>query len=436
MLPFHFIRGQSHLFLNFYSFIPLGIALALWVGRDELFLKKNSRDKLRPTKVGLVAILFCFLIASAGTYYTFFSCFAVFIAALYAFFKNRNRSHLYKAGFTVLLLVGFALINLIPVLQYWQREGKNPTVATRPVFEAELYSLKLVGLLLPANGHRVAQLNKMMRQYPSSLIKENYAAYLGLVGVAGFLILLKWLFFAPASPGINELQERLAVLNGSFVLLGLSGGIGPLFAFVFFSQIRAYTRVSIFIGFIALFAVGIVLDQLRTHFSKSKRSSLIAAFGLFAILAIGLWDQTIPAYAVKKPKQIDDFKSDASFVKQIESMLPHGESIFQLPYHSFPEAAGKHRMKDYDHFRGYLHSSELRWSYGAIRGRKWDTWQHQIEMLPMPEFLQSLRAAGFRGLYFDRFGYQRRSNKENELKLQLGEPVLESKDRRLIFFLL
>ena len=119
-----------------------------------------------------------------------------------------------------------------------------------------------------------------------------------------------------------------------------------------------------------------------------------------AVLVFGLWDQTIPAYAVKKPKQIADFRSDSKFVKQIESIMPEGSMIFQLPYHPFPESEGQNHMKDYDHFRGYLHSSKIHWSYGAIKGRQWDQWQAQIVQLPLPEFLNALREAGFKGFLY------------------------------------
>jgi phosphoglycerol transferase len=435
MLPYHFGRGQVHFFLNFYSFVPLGVAMALWIARSDPFVTKNAKGKLRPTKIAIAATLFSLLIASAGTYYTFFSCFAVLVAGLYAFFRSKNYSQLITAALIVLLMICFALLNLVPILRYWQREGKNPVVSTRLVVEAETHGLNLTGLLLPGTGHRFQPLNRMMRKYPQALMGENRMAYLGIVGVAGFVMLLKWLFF-PTFTNKDELKQGLSILNGAFLLLGLSGGIGLLFAFVVFSQFRAYNRVSIFLGFISLFAVALILDQLRARLSRSSNVNIITITLALAILAFGLWDQTIPAYAVLKPKQIADFRSDAAFVKQIESILPAGSTIFQLPYHPFPESEAQHRMKDYDHFRGYLHSSRLRWSYGTIKGRKWDIWQRHIQKLALPEFLKTLRQAGFRGLYFDRYGYSRKSNDEQNLKTQLGEPILESEDERLIFFLL
>ena len=43
--------------------------------------------------------------------------------------------------------------------------------------------------------------------------------------------------------------------------------------------------------------------------------------------------------------------------------------IFQMPYRPFPEAPALGAIADYDLFRGYLHSDDLRWSYGIVKGR-------------------------------------------------------------------
>ncbi len=63
-------------------------------------------------------------------------------------------------------------------------------------------------------------------------------------------------------------------------------------------------------------------------------------------------------------------------------------------------------MHDYDHFRGYLHSKNLRWSYGTIKNRDGDRAQAVVAALPTEQFVQALAFAGFSGIYFDRDGYE------------------------------
>jgi len=435
-VPYHFVRGETHFFLSCYFLIPVSVAICLWICRNESFMTRNAKRQLRPTLKGIAATLFCILIASSGTYYTFFTCFLILISAIYAFTQTKRWSFLAPTVFFLIILIGVSIINVVPAIRYTLREGKNPKVARRSFMEAEIYGLKMTGLLLPAAGHRFPPLNRMLRRYPAASMNENYSAYLGIVGVAGFLILLAWLFFPKTRIQGQELCENLSVLNGSLVLLGLSGSLGPLFAFLIFSEFRGYNRVSIFLAFFVLFALALVLDTLKKKYSDAPLKRMVFMIVSFGILIFGLWEQTLPAYVATKPKQVADFRSDAAFVKEIESKLPSGSMIFQLPYHSFPEAAPEHRMNDYDHFRGYLHSTALRWSYGAMKGRKWDKWQHEISSLPIPEFIQALRSTGFRGLYFDRFGYARQDQTEKEIQEILGEPAAVSEDKRLSFYLI
>ena len=70
------------------------------------------------------------------------------------------------------MLIGaiFALtvFNLAPSIVYPLQHGKNAYVAQRKPFETELYSLKLMDLVLPVNGHRIEFLNQFQRRYHHS----------------------------------------------------------------------------------------------------------------------------------------------------------------------------------------------------------------------------------------------------------------------------
>ena len=58
--------------------------------------------------------------------------------------------------------------------------------------------------------------------------------------------------------------------------------------------------------------------------------------------------------------------------------------MFQLPYLYFPEAPSTAHLGPYDLVRGYLHSDDLAWSWGAVRGRGAD-WQLRTLDKPMPD---------------------------------------------------
>jgi phosphoglycerol transferase len=153
------------------------------------------------------------------------------------------------------------------------------------------------------------------------------------------------------------------------------------------------------------------------------------------VLAGALWEETssffVPSYAALRK----EYAQDACFVRAIEASLSPGAAIFQLPYVPFPENGFLHRMGDYEHFRAYLRSRTLRWSYGAIKGRAGDAWQKRTANLPAEQMASQLLAAGFEAIYVDRHGFDDNGVRlEQELTQSVGRPVLVSPDARFVLF--
>ena len=78
--------------------------------------------------------------------------------------------------------------------------------------------------------------------------------------------------------------------------------------------------------------------------------------------------------------------------------------IFQMPYVPFPESPPVNKMVDYEHFKAYLHSKPLRWSYGAIEEGENDLWQRAVTAKPAEEFVGEISRAGFTGIHTNRDG--------------------------------
>ena len=92
-------------------------------------------------------------------------------------------------------------------------------------------------------------------------------------------------------------------------------------------------------------------------------------------------------------------------------------------------------MVDYSHFRGYLHSKTLRWSYGTMKGREGDSWQRRVAAKPLSELVDALALAGFSGIYVDRYGYSDQGEKlEAALQDLLATKPIVSANKRLSFF--
>jgi len=444
-LPYHFLRGISHLFLAAYYIVPLVIMVIIWIyeGRPLLFSQnqgKISLDVINPRS--LASIFICILVSLVFFYYAFFSCFLLLVSGISLYLAKRNKLSLLISGCLIAIIVLGAFFNAAPTLLYQQEQGKNPTAAMRSPAEAEVYGLKITQLLLPVQGHRIPLFAKIRQIYASTTpLPAEGCNPLGIIGSIGFLILILWSLLRIASelgPRVSFREKELnclSILNLSAVLLSTMGGFGSIIAYSLWPQIRCYNRISIFIGFFCIFAVLILLEYFRKVYVHGKYSRLMYLGLLGIFLVVGVLDQTTPSFIPPYDYIKGEFLNDAEFVNIIEKEMPEGSMIFQLPHVPFPENPPVNKMLDYSHLKGYLHSKNLRWSYGVMKGREGDIWQESVAAQPVKEMVGDLFANGFRGIYVDTYGYedsgaQILQNLSGILKI---EPLV-SPNGRLYFF--
>jgi phosphoglycerol transferase len=437
-MPYHFFRGESHLFIATYYMVPLAAMVALWISSAELLKAGSTTRKFNfLSRKFAVAVVVCLLTSSVGLgYYAFFSCFFILVGAGIASISLRSFKPLLPGLILVALIFVGLLVNLTPSLWYQHKHGKVNVIQRAPE-ESELYGLKIAPMLLPVRNHRIPAFAALTERYRvATFSNESGSATLGLIGSAGFLFLFSWLFFRRSDAALPNrplgLLHRLSIMAAAAVLLGTVGGFSALFAFIISPQIRTYNRISIFIAFFSLLAVALVLDELLRRKDRWPRALRYGLLGL--ILVVGILDQTnkyfVPAYAQNKA----EFENDQRFVDAIEQRLPAAAMLFQLPYVQFPENPQVKRMGDYELFKGYLHSKRLRWSYGAMKSREGDIWLRDTSEKPLPEMLENVAIVGFKGIYLDRFGYSESNSIENRLRELLSEAPLVSSDQRLVFF--
>lgn len=442
-LPYHFWRGESHLFIATYYPVPLLATVALWLSSGELSFTRSAGQRwsfihsFRSRKF-VFAILACLLVSSVGLgYYAFFSCFFLLVGAGIAAVSRRTLRPFVPALILIAIICAGLLANLAPSLVYLRRHGDVKVIQRAPE-ESEVYGLKIAPMLLPVRNHRIPKLAAVTERYRvATSSNESGSATLGIFGGAGFLLLLFWLVFqwsgskAMGTDSLRAPLHRLSILNIAAVLLGTVGGFSALFAFIISPQIRTYNRISVFIAFFSLLAVALVLEE---FFLRRSQWPVAVRYVVFAlILLVALLDQTnkyfVPVYAENEA----EFTNDQQFVSAIEQRMPPGAMIFQLPHVGFPESPAVNRMGDYELFKGYLHSQKLRWSYGAMKRRDTDLWLQQISAKRVPEMLEALAVAGFKGIYIDRFGFQD-TGVETQIRDTLQSAPLVSANQRLVFF--
>ncbi|MGH9847468.1 MAG: hypothetical protein ACREEM_52915, partial [Blastocatellia bacterium] len=138
-LPYHFTRGQHHLFLSAYYFVPLVVMVALWICRDELSWRGRKL---------ILSLLTCLLVGSTGYYYAFFACFFLLVAGLVAAMRLKSfRAMLLPVGLVTLIFACVA-INFGPSITRFSDQGGVHFVR-RLSGEADVYGLRMPNCCCP-----------------------------------------------------------------------------------------------------------------------------------------------------------------------------------------------------------------------------------------------------------------------------------------------
>jgi phosphoglycerol transferase len=421
---FHFGR-LGHLFFTWYFVAPLFFYVGFRIFSKQLIFTNSSRRWT--TK--LANILALVALASFGIYYALFGCFVIAMCTALAAAFHRSWRCVSEGLLTLGFIVFGVLLNIAPSLIYIFISGENREGVTRLAAESELYALKITQMLLPRGDHRLDTFFEFASKYNSSfpLVTENISASLGTVGSLGFLLLIGIVLLSPAvfsrshnamtsstqDTGTNStgtsthvlLFQLLAALSLGLVLLATVGGFSSLFAMLVSSSIRSWNRISIFIAFLSVMAIILAIDVLLLKYCKPAYVKITGVGIAILIIVLGVLDQTVkPCHACKSANSAL-FNNDKAFVQAIESALPKNAAIYQLPYMAYPENGSVNNLGSYDQARGLLHSKNLRWSFGSVRGREGDWFFRKLALLPIKEQVTVVSVMGYAGIYIDRRGY-------------------------------
>jgi hypothetical protein len=446
VLPSRFLRGEVHIFLGSYFMVPICcyIVIAL-LGGHELFGRRDGGPRvlryLTWRSVGIA--LLCLVVGSSDTYFAAFTVALMFIAAILRFIAARSLPTLACGMVAAAIVLGGMGANELPTVIYTAEHGKDTQLVRRAPDETQTYGLSLANLVLPIEGHRIPLLAELAKEYQTTTIAPTgtgEAAWdnLGIVGTLGLLGLVLFLCvrcLRGTQGKIEDLRPIYAALAaGIAFLIGTVGGLATLFAYIVAAQLRAPDRISIFIGFFAIFGVALGLDHLRNRFKGSRRGRVAFASLLAIVLVLGALDQTSPQMVPDYQAEIAAYNTDGTFVQGIEAQVPRNAAIFQIPYIPFPETGRVDREDSYEEMIGYLHSTDLRWTAGSLIGRPSD-WEATATRLPLANMLEEVSAAGFSGVYVDTFALSEGGTELlSKLRAALGVAPLVSSDGRLYFF--
>jgi phosphoglycerol transferase len=346
-------------------------------------------------------------------------------------------------------------LNLVPTFVYWAQHGRNPDVVVRGVSETEINGLKISQLVLPTEGHRIHALAEAQAKSTRfSVLPAERGQQLGAIGAAGFVALLAAVLMSarqrrkeeprqpprasreagpPSLAPPGDVIRVFGIATIVAIIVGATSGISLIIAGLGLSEIRSWNRVSNFIAFFAFTTVGFGIDWVRRRLPDRAWRTPVTIAALALLVTIGVLDQVaptvVPDYAAAKRR----FDSDEAFFTKVERDLPKGAAVFNLPYQFFPESGIVNGIGPYDQVRGYLHTDDLKWSWGGVVGSDVDWIAAATQQPSTPEMLDRVTAVGFRGLVLDRRG-DAQATRELALRDALGTPAFDNADHTLAFW--
>jgi phosphoglycerol transferase len=408
IIPSVFFRNISHLH-SVQFIVPAAAYLGVELARGRVFgnpaSNRASEKRSISRRTLLLSLAICAVIGLTFTYWGFFACIVIAVGALIGTCRSGNRKIVVTALLYVAIIGTVSVAEKSASLFYWYKNGYNRAIWYKRPSEADTYALGIRQMLTPIPNHPLPLMRSIRDKikaagFPNDA-KESFYAALGTVGVMGFLILTCVAVGRPRGRILGD--ARLRILSGfvvAFVLIGGAGGFGSLFNVFVVHEFRAYNRISPFVALFSLAAVAITVDALLAGKKRYLQGLLCGSLVIF-----GAFDQISLAPFGNREHERQRFYEDQFFIRQLESRLPAGTMVFQLPYEDFLYGGRRERMLPGDQMRPYLHSKTLRWSWGAMSGRN-NNWTKITSDLPLDQLIERISFAGFGGLLIDRYGYK------------------------------
>ncbi len=402
-----FTRGLAHFTLVFSWTVPLAlVSCALIAASRRVEMRRRG---------GLFCLFSAAVLGLSNPYNLFFYLQLLGWALVIQLIGPRRRENIRLAVAALAVAILGFVISEFPTWVY-PTDSAAVSPLVRNYGSTERYALKPLELFLPPNVHRFDDLAFFGHRYLrwSDWRGEAFSPYLGLIGIAALLALAAETFVC----ALRRRRLPGAALPAFWVVAYASiGGVTNILAF--FSGLhlfRATNRFSIFLSAIVLLFLTSRLSRLTFAWPSWSRAAVAALLAL-----VGIWDQ-VPRRATEAERShiARAIEADRKFGDSLEKRLGQGAMVFQFPVLVFPEAQTPHRLGDYEHFRPYVTTETLRFSYGALKGRARGRWQRELNSATAAELTRRLERYGFSGLYINRKGFADHGDKLLEELAALG----------------
>jgi hypothetical protein len=417
--PYAFAQSPHHITCEYAWHIPLFLLVWKWVATERGIAPGTPRFWW--------AVGIGFLTGLQNVYYTNILCQLTLLGAAVAYCRGRSKPALLSACAVVAAAAcAFALTN-VDTWSYRFVHGPNAGVLVREYKWLEIYGLKLVDMVVPPVTHRSPTLAHFAAAHRAAAPLKDEGSYLGIVGLAALALLV-----GRAVSGVVRRRQSAVPMEAWQVLWILlcfsTGGLNAILGSLGFTLFRTGCRYSVVILAIVLLYAARRVTALQTQMEelqmeeerRNGTTRVLFQAGAAALCLLVFWDQVPRSPTAEQTATIArQVEADREFVAKMEEALPREAMVFQLPIMEFPEGpvAG---VPPYDHFRPYLYSKSLRFSFGSAKGRNREKWQQQVSQMPIDKALKEIKDRGFAAIYVNRNGFPDRGKSIEDALLEMG----------------
>ena len=419
LAPYGFAHSLHHFVITGYWHVALGLLVCFWIS--------NGRGLRFGTRDYWIAIGVAVVTGWQNVYYTNFFIQIVGIGLIIQWLRNGWRAALPALSIGCVAFAAFLVMNL-DTIGWALLHGRNPTATVRSYAQMEYYALKLVDCFVPFPTHRIdafADIGKRFYLWTALPAEVPPACYFGLVGLAAFI----WMAVSTVRNAIARDRKRIAweaVLTLWLFLYATVGGINAMIGLLKFELFRSTTRSCI-----VILALSLLFAVRRLSLLSKRWPTPWPVLAPVLIALIGLWEVLPPTSGEDIGYVTATINSDRIFAQSMEATMPKGGMVFELPVMDFPESPIP-GVPSYEHFRPYLYTRDLRYSFGSVKGRVQDAWQHVVGGMTPANQIAALERYGFSGIYVNRAGFADRGDSLlNQYKAAGRTRIIESPQKDL-----
>jgi phosphoglycerol transferase len=414
LAPFIFAQSPFHLTTEYIWHVPLFLPVWRWASSEPGTTPRSPRFWF--------AVGVGFLTGLQSPYYTNILCQLTLLGAIILFCHNRSWPA-FKSSLAVIgaAACAFALMNF-DTWTYRAVHGPNTGALVREYKWLEIYGLKIVDMVIPPVTHHSHMLADFATAHRAAAPLQDEGSYLGFVGLAALALLVGTAIADVVRRRADSIpMEAWQVLW--IVLFFSTGGFNAILGSLGFTLFRTGCRYSVVILAIALMYAAQRLTALQRETASHKPSGslpLAAYAAAGALCCVILWDQVPRTPTATATAAIArQVEADREFVAAMEAALPDRAMVFQLPIMEFPEAPVP-GVPPYDHFRPYLYSKNLRYSFGSMKGRPREDWQKDLGKMAFKDAVAEIKNKGFAAIYINRNGFPDRGKALEDSLLEMG----------------